>query len=340
MAIKQTIQYHSPNRYFAGFLQSIISESGILASVEQRDGEITLLIDQTDKQLEAFNKLLGRYLPHSIFLGEINTIEEDESITPTPWVSADYPLAPCNRCMELINTPSSPHYLDEELLCSHYANLATTRYEDPTIFSPHYSEGAVVLLTNASKVNDLFIVTEDEIKALFSIEKPTLKVTIADSQLEELVGKKFVKVKAPYNNKSLLASINAKESEIDYLFFHQEADLDAVIVQKNLSIVRANRIATPLEPLNGDPVINRFANIQKEAKFEHAIGSYLSTHGISFIVSNELGTKRVINFVDFDLAQVMASFKASDKRTKLLANFATKYPTIANALDSQSIELY
>ncbi|MBN2824651.1 MAG: hydrogenase [Campylobacterales bacterium] len=332
MAIRQTIEYHSPNQYFAGFLQSLIDESGILASVEQQEGKIVLMLDDKDSKLEAFNALVNRYLPHSIFLGEISTEEVEAKITPSAFVSDDYPTAPCAKCMELLNDPSSEFYLDENLKCNHYSNEAQSIYPDSTIFSPHYSEGATLLLTNASKVHELFIMTDDELKALFSIEKPTIKVTIAHSELEKMVGKKFIAIKAPYNNKSLLASINAKESEIDYLFFHQESDLDAVVVQKNLSIVGALRIAKVLEDLDEDKIINRFSNIQKEAGFHHAIGAYLSTNAISFVVANEMGVKRVINFGAFNLTKMMESFKASAKRTKLLENFREKYPAIVEQL--------
>ncbi|MBN2825060.1 MAG: hydrogenase [Campylobacterales bacterium] len=332
MAIRQIIEYRSTNSYFAGFLQSIINESGINASVEQQEGKIVLMLDEKDSHLEEFNLLVNRYLPHSIFLGEISTEQVEASITPSALVSKDYFIAPCAKCMELINTPSSEFYLDGNLKCSHYNNEAQSIYPDSTIFSPHYSEGATLLLTNASKVHELFIMTDDELKALFSIEKPTLKVTIADTALQEMTGKKFISIKAPYNNKSLLASINANESRLDYLFFHQANDLEVVVVQKNLSIITASRMATPLKPLHEDSIINRFLNIKQEAKFNNAIGCYLSTHDISFIVANEMGVKRVINFGAFNPTKVMECFHASAKRTKLLENFGEKYPAIVEQL--------
>jgi hypothetical protein len=340
MITKQRIAYTSTNRYFGGFLQSLIDESGIRANVEQSNGEIVLTLDHNDSNLAQFNELVSRYLPHSIFMGEISTEQVDEEIVIKRFESQDYPIAPCAHCMEQINDPSSEFYLDENLSCNHYANPATAHYQDPTIFSPHYSEGATLLLTNASKVNELFIMTEEEIKALFSIEKPTLKVTISDPTLQEMSGKKFIKIKAPYNNKSLLASINAKESEIDYLFFHADGDLDAVIVQKQLSIIEASRIATPLELLHDDTVLNRFSNMQKEAKYQNAIGCYLSTKGISFVVVNEMATKKVIEFGEFSMESVLEAFNASQKRTKLLENFKEQYPSVMESVTTQKLGLY
>ena len=61
--------------------------------------------------------------------------------------------------------------------------------------------------------------TNDEKKILFSIEKPTIKVTIKDEALKQMTGKKYINIKSPHNVKGSLAALNAEDSEIDYLFF-------------------------------------------------------------------------------------------------------------------------
>lgn len=343
MAVIQTIKYGSSNTYFAGFLQDIITQSGINGSVEQQNGTITLKLeyDNEHDNLSEFNTLAAKYIPHSIFLGDIDTKFDDIKINPSSFRSGDYNISPCAKCMEMLNDPSSEHYLDESLICSHYSNDAKEIYSDNTTFSPHYSEGASLLVTDPNSVSKLFIVTEDELKVLFSIEKPTIKVTIADETLKEITGKRYINIKSPYNTRSMLAAINAKESGVDYMFFHSQNDLDAVVVQKNLSIIKANRVASTIEELNSDSAINRFLNIKKEAGFEKAtIGSYLSTKGISFIVSNEVDTKKVISFGEFDLKKVMEGFKADTKRSKLLENFSAKYPELAQTLQSEELGLY
>lgn len=335
--IKQTIEYNSSNRYFAGFLQDIIIKSEVKASVSQENGTITFLIDDKDKNLELFNTNLQKYLPHSLFIGEIETLQIEGNITPSHFTSPQYNIAPCNKCLEMLNDPSSHHYLDESLKCDHYTNTTDETYEDFTIFSPHYSENSTLLLTDANKINDLFIVTEDEIKALFSIEKPTIKVTIKDAMLKDITKKNYIYIKAPYNNRSALAAINAKESGVEYLFFDDNDDLKIVIVQKNTTIIKASRIATPLQELNSEPTVNRFLNIAKEAGFSKGvIGADLSTKGISFLVSNELGSKKVITFQEFDLAKLLTNFQNDEKRSKLYQNFQSKYPDISAELENNS----
>lgn len=342
MSIIQKIKYNSKNTYFSGFLQTLIDESGILASVEQKEKEIILKLDDRDEtKVNQFNTLVSKHLPHSIFLGKIETIQSDEEIKTSNFTSKDYNISPCPKCIEIVSDPSSPNYLDESLVCNHYSNTALETYNDPTIFSPHYSEDCTVLICDATKINELFIISEDEIKALFSIEKPSIKVTIKDETLKELVGGMFVKVKTPYNLKSVLASINAKESGVSYLFFYQECDLDAVVVKENISIIKANRVATELEDLDNDKVLNRFLNIKKEAGFtKNVAASYLSTKGINFIVSNEVGTKKVISFGEFELATCLENFKKDAKRARLLENLNAKFPAVVEKLESNSLGLF
>ena len=347
MPIVQTIKYNSENNYFAGFLQNTINKSGILGSVEQKDNEIILKLDNSDEEsLNEFNSL-AKYIPHSIFMGEIETSESDEKIAPSDFKSKDYNISPCAKCIELVNDPSSEHYLDESLICNHYSNDAVESYSDHTIFSPHYSDDCTLLVTDSNKLSDLFIITEDEAKVLFSIEKPTIKVTIKDETLKELVGDKFINIRSPYNIKSMLASINAKESGISYLFFYPQHDLDVVLVQNNTSIIKSSRVAKELESLEEDGVLNRFLNIKKEAGFQgkqafekSAIASYLSTSGIEFIVSNEVGTKKVIKFGDFNLKKVIEGFKSNEKRARLFENLKSKYPQVAETLETKDLDLF
>ncbi|MEA2027825.1 MAG: hypothetical protein U9N49_02470 [Campylobacterota bacterium] len=189
MAIKQSIEYKSNKRYFAGFLQYLIDESGILGSVSQEDKRISLILDDSNQaKVQAFNEAVAKYLPHSIFMGEISTEVVDRLIEPSHFQSQDYPIAPCMVCMERLNTPSSEYYFDGNLICDHYANPAQTSYEDHTIFSPHYSQGSTLLLTNASRANDFLTLSHNAFESNSFFERNlviwswlTALSTIADS---------------------------------------------------------------------------------------------------------------------------------------------------------------
>ncbi|MGK0255731.1 MAG: hypothetical protein ACI81I_000337, partial [Arcobacteraceae bacterium] len=236
MAIVQKIQYTSENKYFAGFLQNMIDESSLNASVSQNIDEIVLSIDETDtKALAIFSELTSKYLPQSLFLGEIKTTQENKEIRKTNFISDNYEISLCTKCLEQLQDPSSHYYLDDNLKCNHYNNTPTDTIIDNNTFTPNYSEDSTLLLVDPSKISDLFIITKDEYKVLFSIEKPTIKVTIKDEELKILTGKKFINIKSTYNMKSTLAAINAKDSELSYIFFNDLKPSKVVVVQKNIS---------------------------------------------------------------------------------------------------------
>jgi hydrogenase maturation factor HypF (carbamoyltransferase family) len=147
-------------------------------------------------------------------------------------------------------------------------------------------------------------------------------------------------VKSPYNTKSTLVAINAKDADIPYLFFQDSGDLQVVVVQKNISIIRANRVAKEVEKLDEDRVVNRFLNILNETKFQDAIAAYLSTKGISFLVKKDKNCKKVLNFNEFNLQDTLAMMKSHESRSKLLTNFENKYKDIYNKLNETNYNLF
>ncbi|NPA59874.1 MAG: hydrogenase [Epsilonproteobacteria bacterium] len=338
MAIKQVIEFHSKNRYFAGFLQNIINESEIDGSVEQNDTHITLLLDDKDGQkLEKFSALADKYLPHSMFLRDIKTTQEDIQIKKSDFKSDTYNIGLCPKCLEMLRDPASEDYLNDDIRCTHYANEAKY-FNDITFFTPHYTLGCVVLLADASKVDELFILTLEEKEILFSIEKPTIKVTIKDEELKAITGQNYICVKAPYNVRSTLAALNAKDSEIPYLFFQNNYDLDVIKVQKNTTIIRASRVAKEITGSLEDGVLNRFESIAKEAEFElDALAVNMSLkHGISFLYTSADKTDYALKFQQFDLKNMLKNMQENDTQSKLINNFTKNYPAIMQELDEHS----
>jgi len=333
MAIKQVIEFSSDNEYFTGFLQNIIDQSGISGSVEQDDGKIVLILDDKDGQkLERFSSLADKSLPHSIFLGDIKTTQEDIEIKPNKFSSKTYNIGLCPQCLEVLTDPASEDYLNDDLRCTHYSN-EIGYYNDTTFFTPHYTEGCALLLADTSKIDELFIITKEEKEVLFSIEKPTIKVTILDEELKSISGKNYISIKAPYNVRSTLAALNAKDSEISYLFFQNHHDLDIVKVQQNTTIIRDSKGITSLVDLNEDKVLNRFLNISKEAGFQSSLGANMSVkNNISFLLSNRVGAEYLLKFQEFKLQTMLENMQQNEIQSKLLANFENKFPQIMDEL--------
>ncbi len=328
MAIVQTIVYNSDNQYFAGFLQNIINQSGIKGSIDFKDNTITLVLDEHNtKALEKFSELSTKYLPHSIFLDKITTNSKDINIEDKQFKSDTYNIAPCPKCLEDLTDPSSPLYLDDSLVCKHYSNENAFYDSDSTFFTPHYTDGCAVLVADPSKIDELFIMTDKEKEVLYSIEKPTIKVTIQSEELKDLTQKTYINIKAPYNVRSTLFALNAKDSDIPYIFFQDTNDLKIIKVQENTTIIKASRVAKSLEIIDEDKSINRFLNICKDANFNNvAIAANLSySNGINFLTKTEVTTKKVITFQDFKLKDVLDQMNSNEVRAKLLDNFSKKH---------------
>jgi len=240
MAIKQTIKYNSNSTYFAGFIQDIINQSNIKANVSQSENEILLLIDDSDeKALKEFSENINKFLPHSIFLGEINIAREEVEFEALEFKSSSYNISLCTRCLDDLTNPDADNYLDDYMKCNHYSNSADNNdFIDFTTFSQRYKDGDTLLVTDTKTLDELFIMTEHEVKALLAIEKPTIEVTIKDEVIKELTGKNRINIKLLYSARSALTSLDAKDGDVSYLFFNPENDFEVVLYQKEVSVIK------------------------------------------------------------------------------------------------------
>jgi hypothetical protein len=329
MAIKQVINYNSESEYFAGFLQAIAEQSDIDARIEKEKKHINLFLDDTDiEALERFSQNSQKYLPHSIFIGEIDTSRVDEGFEKSSLRTKSYNISLCPKClMDLKNSSTCTHYSNEQ---------SEALLDDQNEYRENYKHGDTLLLTDPSKIDELFLMTEDEIKTLLSIEKPTLKVSIKDETLKSLSAKSFINIKSPSTLKSILISSEAKDKGVKYLFFKETPGLKVSVTQKDILVVKDSiGVSTPLELLDEESVVNRFLNITKEAGISRAIAVNMSSQkGIDFLVSDKKETKRVLKLGAFSLSDTLNTMHLDEKKSRLLNNLEKKYPHILKELES------
>ncbi len=343
MAIVQTIKYRSDAGYFAGFLQQLVSESGINGSVRMNDGEIRLVIDESsNEKLEAFGTLTQKYLPHSIFLGEVKTFESAEKVEEGEFVSSDYPISPCMRCIAEITDPASDSYLSDSVVCGHYSNPGNSADSEYLTFSAHYGSGDTLLVTDPAKVTELFYITDSEQKALFSIEKPILKVTIRDEKLREIVGQTFISIRSAFDTRSILAALNAREAEVPYLFFTPSRALRVAVLKDDLLIVRDTLgLSHTIADLHEKSRINRLLAIAKEADFTSVLAADMSTgSGMAFHVYIPQRMLKSIELGSYDIGKFFADAAKHKSYGRLLENFRKAYPESYSELEGSSYGIY
>jgi len=123
MAIKQTIKFNSKNEYFAGFLQNIVDVSDIKGGVTFENDKVVLVLDDSDTDsLENFSNNAQKLMPHSVFMGNIDTDNEQLDIKSTRLKSKNYNIALCPTCLDILTNPASSDYLNDSIVCSHYSN--------------------------------------------------------------------------------------------------------------------------------------------------------------------------------------------------------------------------
>lgn len=340
MAIKQRIEFASDAAYFGGFLQALIDESGVVASLEQRGAEITLYIEDSEPStLEQFVQNTQKYLPHSLFLGEIESSWQEEYLPQERFISPSYPISLCQKCLRELHDPASSEYLNQDLVCRDYSNEDGVVFEDPHYYSPHYTKGSSLLVVDPQALSKLFSLTQKEIETLYSIEKPSLKVRIADSTLMEICGSEFIAIKAPSTLKSTLVALNAKESEIEYLFFMPQELLEVAVSKESVRVIRdALGVSRSLERFVEEPLLNRFVNIAMELeRGEKTLGAYLNQKGeVAFFYRDTKEHKRLFSFNPFDLDTILCKMREDATQKRLLANFFAAYPLLERRLQESS----
>lgn len=308
--IKQTIIFNSQNKYFAGYIQFFINKSGLIGSVDQDFNKITVCIDDSSlAKVDSFSKFLTEYLPHSIFLDSFNVENNTQNIRPSNFISESYRIRRCKLCIEECKN-----------ICDHYSNQ---EINIPVSKIKNFYESGDIVVIKASSLTKICNITESELKLLFSIEKPVVKVTIVDPKLIEITGKNFMKVKIYDDSFEIID---------DYVFESDDNNIEVIQVKDNISVIKNNKFPENLDNLNSNQLFNRFLNIKNEANFEEVIGINFDTTNISFLHTKGNETKEIIAFQKFELNRVVNSIK--DKNSKLYKNFAMKFPDIIKNLES------
>ncbi len=92
------------------------------------------------------------------------------------------------------------------------------------LFQKEPNKKADIFITDANKIKSNFLLLKDELNALFSIEKPKVKATLADEELQKKIGS-VKTLKAPDCTVSVLFAKECQNLGIEYLFY-KECNLD------------------------------------------------------------------------------------------------------------------
>ena len=329
MPLHLTLSFKAPYRYLGGFVQHSADRHGVPVCVQQSADRIDVWIKMDDPEaLHAFADRLEAELPHSIFMGNVHA----EAVETVPdacerFASDPYPIGLCPQCLHALFDPNASAYRDDTWICDHYTDAPRAIHPRVTL-TPHAAPDMTLLLCDTQRISELFSVTPNEQRALFSIEKPALKLTVADAQLREELGSGYAWVRAPYSSQTALAALEAREAGIAYLFYRRDAALEMSVVQETLLMIRSRDFDT-IEPIEKekDRCEWRFVSAANETGRARALGAYMShSHGIRFYLKDGEMTRSLFHFAPFVLGGLLARMETDEVRRKLLRNFSAAYP--------------
>ncbi len=356
MAFVQRIAYRAPHTYFAGYLREILRESGLKGSVSFDGTVVTLsLEEEAPDALEKLSSRVATQLPYSLFMGPVDSQHETPP-APVPFVTETADISLCPKCLNELFTPGAPAYGNQSLVCSHYgADIAAHTVEPADIpgavkalldgqavtlgsrtYRSGYREGDTLFVADASKLQELLLLSPQELNLLLSIEKPLLKTAIQDEALKTATGKNVIRVKLFDDARSALLAKTLQQSGIPYLFMAPADDLEVAVNQEQVMLLKAPRLAAPMEGLEEDPVLNRFANMTGEFGIRDisSVGAYLTSSGaLRFILRSAKVNKPVIAFEPFQSDGLLETIAAaSEAKSRLVENFKTAFPAVSSRL--------
>ncbi len=170
----------------------------------------------------------------------------------------DFPLISCSECnvpirienrkkTKILWANDTKEYKDvfslSALAVSKGERVLIKTFGGYKIFRKEPFEKADIFITDANRAKNHFLLLKDELKALFSMEKPKIKATLSDENLQKEIGS-VQTLKAPDCGMSVLFAKECQNLGIDYLFY-KECDADEeydLIVDFDLPINRQEEI--------------------------------------------------------------------------------------------------
>ncbi len=170
----------------------------------------------------------------------------------------DFPLISCSECnvpirienrkkTKILWANDTKEYKDvfslSALAVSKGERVLIKTFGGYKIFRKEPFEKADIFITDANRAKNHFLLLKDELKALFSMEKPKIKATLSDENLQKEIGS-VQTLKAPDCGMSVLFAKECQNLGMDYLFY-KECDADEeydLIVDFDLPINRQEEI--------------------------------------------------------------------------------------------------
>ncbi|MCG3716148.1 hypothetical protein L5F64_11200, partial [Aliarcobacter butzleri] len=233
MQLIYKIEFNTTNLYFKYIIETLINEAQINASCKQYKDFILIIFDDEEKNVENFFLLLEKKLPMSIFISNSyvvdsydETLEEIENFN----IKQNLTLLTNDSIVKIIRENQIDFFNDIEKIKNGGVSRFETHNGLKRLFLPNKikreefeNKGYEVklLITDVTKLDELFDLNMRDFQLLCSIERPLIKLKFKPlkNANKEFSSTKFIYAKIPDDKETVLFAKALKENGFNYLLY-------------------------------------------------------------------------------------------------------------------------
>ena len=365
MQLIYKIEFNTTNLYFKHIIECLINEAKINAICKQYNGFILIVLDTSGEEIEDFFALLEKKLPLSIFIGKSYVVESyDETLKEIEDFDIKQNLTLLtNDAIKSIIEENNIDFLNDIVKITKgeisrfetHNGLKDYFLPNKNIREDFEKKGFEVklLITDISKIEELFDINMKDYQLLCSLERPLvkLKFKILKNANKEFSSSNFIYAKIPDDKEVILFAKALKENAINYvLYVNDEVYQDGLRItyfkEQNL-IIHGDKGLFPKYDFPANKKYNSSKDYfddkggvfkailaQNAKRLTSSIGVYFSQNSYKSSISINVPTKGLKEIIS--IPNIQNSIKncfeeiadIDEHCVRLITNYSKKFPNV------------
>ena len=365
MQLIYKIEFNTTNLYFKHIIECLIKEAKINASCKQYNGFILIIVDALAQEIEDFFALLEKKLPLSVFIGKSYVVETyDETLKEIE----DFDI---KQNLTLLTNDAIKNIIEENHIdflndIIKITKGGVSKFEthngskdyflpNKTIREEFENKGFEVklLITDMSKVEEIFDINVKDFQLLCSIERPLVKIKfkMLKNANKEFSSTSYIYAKIPDDKETVLFAKALKENGINFvLYVNDEVYQDGLkityIKDENLIIsgdkglfpkydfVANKKYNSSKEYFDDNGGVYKAILAQTSKRIISTIGVYFSQNSSNSSISINIptkGLKQIITIANIhnNIKNCFEEIADIDEHcARLISNYSKKFPFV------------
>ena len=365
MQLIYKIEFNTTNLYFKHIIECLISEAKINGVCKQYNGFILIIVDALAQEIEDFFALLEKKLPLSIFIGKSYVVETyDETLKEIE----DFDI---KQNLTLLTNDAIKNIIEENNIdfsndIVKIVKGGISRFETHNGLKDYFlpnkkiredfeNKGFEVklLITDITKVEELFDINMKDYQLLCSIERPLvkLKFKILKNANKEFSSSNFIYAKIPDDKEVILFAKALKENGVNaVLYVNDEVYQDGLKItyfkEQNL-IIHGDKGLFPKYDFTANKKFNSSKDYfdenggvykailaQNAKRLVPSIGVYFSQNSHKSSISVNIPTKGIKDIIIIpnihnSIKNCFEEISEIDEHcARLITNYSKKFPSV------------